>query len=98
MKKSKAIETLANNDRLLRDFQVSALYLFGSVVRGEAGPESDVDILVEFKPGSRVGLFHMARLQDALNRLLGCKIDLVTPEALHPMLKDRILREAIRAA
>ncbi|SPD75251.1 DNA polymerase beta domain protein region (modular protein) [uncultured Desulfobacterium sp.] len=98
MKKSKALETLGNNTALLRDFHVSALYLFGSVVRDEAGLESDVDILVEFKPGSHVGLFHMVRLQRALNLLLDCKTDLVTPEALHPMLKDKILMEAVRVA
>ena len=98
MKKNKALEILSNNPGLLEDYQISALYLFGSVVRDEAGPGSDVDILVEFKADSHVGLFHMTRLQRVLNRLLGCRTDLVTPDALHPMLKDKILGEAIRAA
>ena len=98
MKKNKALEILSRHRGLLRDFQVSSLYLFGSVVRDEAGPGSDVDILLEFNPDTQVGLFHMTRLQNALNDLLGCKTDLVTPDALHPMLKDKILGEAIRAA
>ena len=98
MKKKQALEILSKQQGLLRDFHVNALYLFGSVVRDEAGPKSDVDILVEFKADSHVGLFHMIRLQRVLNRLLGCRTDLVTPDALHPMLKDKILGEAIRAA
>ncbi|MBW1903015.1 MAG: nucleotidyltransferase family protein [Deltaproteobacteria bacterium] len=98
MKKKQALEILSNNHELLEDFQISALYLFGSVVRDEAGPGSDVDILVEFKSDSHVGLFHMTRLQKTLNRLLNCNTDLVTPDALHPMLKDKIMGEAIRAA
>lgn len=90
---------LSRNERPLReDFQVSALFLFGSVVRDEAGPESDVDILVEFDPDARVGLFQLSRLREFLSEILGCNADLVTPDALHPMLKDEILGEIVRAA
>lgn len=75
---------------------VSSLSLFGSVARGEAGPGSDVDILVEFdKP---VGLFAFARIRRHLMTLLGRRVDLVTPDALHSPMKEAILEEAIRAA
>ncbi|MBK9713413.1 MAG: nucleotidyltransferase family protein [Kouleothrix sp.] len=75
---------------------VSSLAVFGSVAREEAGAESDVDILVEF--GQPVGLFEFVRLQQRLEALLGRRVDLVTPDALRPTMRDRILHEAIDAS
>lgn len=67
--------------------------VFGSVARGEAGPDSDVDFLVELEPGRSL-LDHVALLQD-LEDLLGCKVDLVEPEGLHWYIRDRVLQEAM---
>jgi len=93
------IEVLLRGQRpLLSAFNVRALFVFGSVARGEARPGSDVDILVEFERGAAIGLLGFARLQGALSRVLGCSVDLVTPGAIHPALRERILREAVRAA
>ena len=83
---------------MLKDYHVRALYLFGSVVRGEDRPGSDVDILVEFLPDARIGLFGLARLQRRLSEILSRPVDLTTPDALHKALKDRILKESVRAA
>ncbi len=63
MTRQEAVEILSRNKTLLSDFHVNALYLFGSVVRDEDGPESDIDILVEFNQDARVGLFELARLR-----------------------------------
>ncbi len=93
-----AIALLRSDAALKMEYEVHSLRLFGSVVRGELGPESDIDILVEFEPGARVGLFRFVRLQHRLSDLLGRPVDLVTPDALHVALKDRILREAVDAA
>ena len=90
------LEKLKDNAGELQRFHVSALSLFGSVVRGEEGPGSDVDLLVEFN--EPVGMFTFIRLKNHLEKLLGAKVDLVTPEALKERLSDRILKEAIRAA
>ena len=68
--------------------------LFGSVVRGEASPASDLDILVHFDD-DRSLLDHVALKQD-LEDLLGCRVDVVEDEALSRLLKDRILAEAVR--
>ena len=78
----------------LRSLAVASLVLFGSVARGEARPESDVDLLVEFdRP---VGLFHFLRLQRRLAELLdGAEIDLVLRRALLPELTESVEREAI---
>ena len=68
-----------HNDELTGKFRVKSLALFGSVSRGEAGPGSDVDLLVEFDgPVGYLGLF---ALQDHLEALLGCKVDLGTRES-----------------
>jgi predicted nucleotidyltransferase len=74
--------------------------LFGSVVRGEATPDSDVDLLVEFAPGEKTYDRFMA-LSDLLERLLGHRVELVTVEALSPFIGPHIQAEAadvLRAA
>lgn len=90
------LEILHSHREELKKRGVSSLALFGSVARGEAGSESDVDLLVELdRP---MGLFAFVRLQCHLEELLGRSVDLVTRDALREPLKGRILREAIRAA
>jgi predicted nucleotidyltransferase len=66
--------------------------VFGSVARGEAGPASDVDLLVDLRP--EVGLEYIALWQD-LQDLLGRKVDLVTEQGLPPYLRPRVLKEAV---
>lgn len=73
---------------------MKALFLFGSVARGEATLESDVDFLVEFK--HPVGLFTMLGLQSYLEELLGCSVDVGTPNLLRSHLQKTVSTEAIR--
>ena len=75
---------------------VRRLGVFGSVARGEAGPDSDVDVLVEFD--SVPDLFEFAALRDRLAEILGCPVDLTTPQALKPRLRARVLDEVRYAA
>ena len=89
------IEILRSHQAELREAGVKSLKLFGSVVRGEAGPESDIDILVEFS--RPIGLLAFVRLKHRLAELLGRPVDLVTPEALKSPLRDGILNEANNA-
>lgn len=77
----------------LTEFGVHDLAIFGSVARETAIESSDVDILVEFS--RPIGLFEFVRLELTLEGWIGHPIDLVTPDALHPALRDRILKEAI---
>jgi hypothetical protein len=97
MDREQIIAKIQANRELLEEFSVRSLSVFGSVVRGEAGPGSDVDILVEFDPDARIGLFAFARLQRRLSEILGRPVDLVTPDALHKAMKNRILEEAVHA-
>ncbi len=91
----KIIEILRESRELLRQFRVSSLSIFGSVARGDAAKNSDIDILVEFEPGAAIGFFAFARLQKSLSRLVDRPVDLVTPDALHKALKHNILKEAV---
>ena len=81
---------------LMEYFGVAALFLFGSAARDEARPDSDIDLLVEFK--HPVGLFQFIDLQQTLESLLECKVDLGTSRSLKPRIKDQVLKEAIRVA
>jgi len=67
--------------------------VFGSVARGEAGEESDIDLLVGMEPGRSL-LDHVALLLD-LQELLGCKVDVVSDRGLKARIRKRVLREAI---
>jgi predicted nucleotidyltransferase len=67
--------------------------LFGSFARGEAGPESDVDILIEF-PEDKT-LFDLIELEENLRSALGRKVDVTTYRSLHHLLRDQILQEQI---
>ena len=72
---------------------VRRLALFGSILRSDFGPESDVDVLVEFEPGHIPG-FGFIGLQDELSRLFGRKVDLNTPQSLSAYFRDKVLAEA----
>ncbi|RZM82030.1 nucleotidyltransferase family protein [Leptolyngbya iicbica] len=95
MDKQQVLDKLAAHKDSLDEFAVKALYLFGSVARDEATPDSDIDFLVEFdRP---VGLFTLLALQTYLEDLLGCSVDVGTPSSLRPHLRKTVLKEAIRA-
>lgn len=78
---------------LLPRYRLKSLGLFGSYVRGQESPASDVDILVEFEEPP--GLFDFVRLELALSDLLGVKVDLVMKDALRPGIGEQIRREAV---
>ena len=94
MKKNKILEILrGHRDELRKRFGVKSLAVFGSVARGEAGPESDVDILVEFE--GRATFDRYIGLKFFLEDLLGRRVDLVTRKALKPRMRPYVEREAI---
>lgn len=72
---------------------IRRLALFGSILRADFGPDSDIDVLVEFLPGVRVGLAFV-RLQDELSALLGRRVDLNTPSSVSKYFRDEVLRDA----
>jgi hypothetical protein len=67
--------------------------VIGSIARGEADEQSDIDFLVELEPGRT--LFDLGGLQYDLEQLLGCRVDVVTERGLKPRIRERVLREAV---
>jgi predicted nucleotidyltransferase len=78
-------------ERVANQFGARNVRVFGSVARGEAGPRSDLDLLVKFEPGR--SLLDLIAIQQDLTEMLGCKVDVVSEGALKP--GDRILQEAV---
>jgi predicted nucleotidyltransferase len=79
---------------ICRRYQVCELSLFGSAVRGEMRPDSDIDMLVDYFPDAQPSLFDLIKLKDELSDRLGRPVDLGVKRALKPRYKDRILAEA----
>ena len=77
-----------------RRHHIRRLALFGSVLRDDFRPESDVDVLVEFEPGTHIGLFGFAGVEIELGELLGRKVDLNTVGFLSDYFRERVLAEA----
>ncbi len=77
-----------------RKHSIRRLAFFGSVLRDDFSPESDVDVLVEFEPGRRIGLIGMAKVELELSSLLGRKADLRTAPELSRYFRDEVLAEA----
>lgn len=79
---------------LCRRYQVHELALFGSVLRGDFRPDSDVDILVEFEPDAPIGLLEYCELQNRLGELIHRRVDLVSKRGLKWVIRERVLASA----
>jgi len=78
---------------LCRKYGASNVRIFGSVARGTADSDSDVDFLVDLEPGR--SLFDLGGLLTDLQNLLGRQVDVITPDTLRPRIRDGVLREAV---
>lgn len=78
---------------LCQRYRIRKLALFGSILRDDFGPDSDVDVLVEFEPGHTPG-FGFIAIQDELSMLLGRKVDLNTANSLSRYFRDEVVRDA----
>ena len=95
MRRDEALRILAEHRDELAAMGAASLSLFGSVARDEAGPDSDVDVLIDL--ARPLDLFDVGRIQVRLEEILGTRVDLVMTRALRPQLRDGILAEAIHA-
>jgi uncharacterized protein len=97
MKKKDVLDILKNQkEELHRQFHVKSLSLFGSVARDEATEVSDVDLLVEFD--APTGYFGLIALQDHLEELLRCPVDVGTAQSLKPRIRDQVIQESVHVA
>jgi uncharacterized protein len=89
-------QAITNHKADLDRLGVASLAVFGSVARNEAGPDSDVDFLVEFRGGATLSRF--VDLKSLLESALGRRVDLVTQKALRDRLRPAVEKDAIRVA
>lgn len=82
-----------HRENLRNNYGVKSLALFGSVARNEAGPGSDVDLLVEFE--GPTGYFGLFQLQDFLSELLGCSVDVGTAASIKSPIRAKIIEDCI---
>jgi len=82
-----------HKNKIKREFKAEIIGVFGSYVRGEEKPESDVDVLVRFMEGATI--FDLIGLAEFLEEKLGIKADIVSERALRPELKEQILKEVV---
>jgi hypothetical protein len=79
---------------ICRRYRVRELSVFGSAVRGEMRPDSDIDMLVDFLPDARPGLLGLSAMMRELSGLLGRHVDLAVKPALKPLIRAEVLAEA----
>ncbi|MBU0610804.1 MAG: nucleotidyltransferase family protein [Armatimonadetes bacterium] len=86
------------DQQALADFcrrnRIRRLSVFGSALRDDFRPDSDVDFLVEFEPEARVSLLDLIGMEIELSEMLGREVDLRTPRELSPLFRDRVVAEA----
>ena len=82
-------------EEFCKKHHIRKLSLFGSALREDFSPDSDVDVLVEFEPDTRVGLIRMAGLEIELGDIIGRKVDLNTTGFLSKYYRDKVLAEAV---
>jgi predicted nucleotidyltransferase len=97
MSRDDIIATLRSHEAELRRLGVVRLSLFGSVARGEAGPESDIDIAAFFDPAARLSGFDIAGVEARLSEILGREVDLLEEPARRPSLKRALERDRVDA-
>lgn len=79
---------------ICKRYQIRELSLFGSVARGEHGPDSDVDFLVDFQPEAQTSLLDVTGLIEDLSSLVGRRVDIAIKRALKPRIRSEVLGEA----
>ena len=87
MPKDKLVEFCKKN-------YIRKLSIFGSAISGQLGPDSDIDLLVEFEEGHTPGLFTIVRMEMELTEVLGRKVDLRTPDDLSKYFREEVIRNA----
>jgi predicted nucleotidyltransferase len=87
------LDQLKSVEQKLRNDGVCALYLFGSVARGDGSEQSDIDLIFDIDPDRHFSLFDQARIGRQLSELLHAKVDFIPRRSLHPWIKERVEAE-----
>jgi uncharacterized protein len=99
MKRPELIERLKAYDALLRENGATALFVFGSRARGSERPDSDLDLFIDYDPTSKIpNMFRLMQIEEKISETLGIPVTITTRDALHPLMKKNIERDAVRVA
>ena len=96
MTRDQVVEALKREEAAIRRYGATSLYLFGSAARDELGPESDIDVFIEYDQAAKFTLLTLAGLQRYLGERLHREVDVCTRKGLHPRLRSEIERSSIR--
>ena len=97
MNRAGLIQILRKYDAALRENGATGLFIFGSRARGSQRPDSDLDLFIDYDPAVKVpNLFRLMQLEEEISTVLGVPVTITTRDALHPLMRDRIERDAVR--
>lgn len=93
------VEVLRKYDAALRENGATALFVFGSRARGTARPDSDFDLFIDYDPAKKVpNIFRLMQIEEEMSEALGIPVIITTRNALHPLMKESIERDAVRVS
>ena len=99
MRRAELIRALKAFNGVLRENGATALYVFGSSAGGEERPDSDLDLFIDFDPAAKIpSMFRLMEIEETISKSLGIPVTITTRNALHPLMKRRIERDAVRVA
>jgi predicted nucleotidyltransferase len=99
MTRSDLIDVLHRYDAALRENGATGLFVFGSRARGTERPDSDLDLFIDYDPTAKIpNMFRLMQIEELISESLGIPVAITTRNALHPLMKESIEREAIRVA
>jgi len=99
MNRASLIEILRTFDAALRDNGATGLFIFGSRAVGTQRPDSDLDLFIDYDPAAKVpNMFRLMQIEERISETIGVPVTITTRDALHPMMRDRIEREAVRVS
>jgi predicted nucleotidyltransferase len=99
MNQGKLIEVLKTYDAALRENGATALFVFGSRARGNERTDSDLDLFIDYDPTAKIpNMFRLMQIEEKISETLGVPVTITTRDALHPLMKESIERDAVRVA
>ncbi|MER9653535.1 nucleotidyltransferase domain-containing protein [Mesorhizobium sp. M0152] len=96
MSRNDVIRQLQRNADAIKGMGATSLYLFGSMARDDARPDSDLDLFIDYDPAKRFSLIDLVGIKQFLEETMSAEIDITTRDSLNPMLKADIERSAVR--